>query len=450
MASVALLPSPARGHFNGTLHLAKSLRSRGHNVRYCGIEDCRSFVEDQGLPFDAVLGDVLPRGLYESVAREQRSARGLERVRSARRLAKLAQRALDALSRELPLLFHRHSVELVLLDSFLADVALAVRGATLPRLVMLSTTLSVQPDDVAPPITSDAMPAAGPLGRLRTRLLWARIALGDARRRATLSVLTVGARDRPRPDHGARRAAAFGVPTRVACGAFGRTLVDVPELVLCPREFDLPRRDSSRILYGDPGVDLARHATLGDVLSGLDDRPLVYCSTGTLWDATVPVVQRLLSAVIESFCRRGDLQLIVTTGARVDRARFGALPPHIRVVPFAPQLDVLRQASAMITHGGLNTVKECILLGVPMIVFPLGSDQRGNAVRVQRHGLGLRGCAQRATADVVGAKVDAILRDPGFRGRVAAMQTLFRSSLDRDQSARLIEAVLGISSPQGR
>ncbi|TVR68710.1 MAG: hypothetical protein EA408_13190, partial [Marinilabiliales bacterium] len=47
----------------------------------------------------------------------------------------------------------------------------------------------------------------------------------------------------------------------------------------------------------------------------------------------------------------------------------------------------------MITHGGMNTITECILHEIPMLVYPVSPDwdQPGNGARVMYHKIGLRG-----------------------------------------------------------
>ncbi len=49
---------------------------------------------------------------------------------------------------------------------------------------------------------------------------------------------------------------------------------------------------------------------------------------------------------------------------------------------------MLKQASLFITHGGMNSVSEAMIHGVPMLAIPFVSDQPVNAEQVVRLGLG--------------------------------------------------------------
>jgi UDP:flavonoid glycosyltransferase YjiC (YdhE family) len=52
------------------------------------------------------------------------------------------------------------------------------------------------------------------------------------------------------------------------------------------------------------------------------------------------------------------------------------------LLPFAPQVDILKRASLFITHAGMNSVSESIQYGVPLICVPQYGDQPLVAYRV--------------------------------------------------------------------
>lgn len=95
-----------------------------------------------------------------------------------------------------------------------------------------------------------------------------------------------------------------------------------------------------------------------------------------------------------------------------------------------PQSALLPHCDAMITHGGMNTVKECICAGVPMLVYPLNAhvEQPGNAARVVYHGLGLAGNLIHETETGIQKKVLSLLETPEFKQRVLSMQQHFQAA----------------------
>ena len=85
---------------------------------------------------------------------------------------------------------------------------------------------------------------------------------------------------------------------------------------------------------------------------------------------------------------------------------------NVATLPFAPQLDVLTWTNAMVTHGGLGSVKEALQNGVPMLVYPFhsNSDMSGNAARIQSKSWGLKGNVLTDSAYEVENKVREVLK----------------------------------------
>jgi len=124
------------------------------------------------------------------------------------------------------------------------------------------------------------------------------------------------------------------------------------------------------------------------------------------------------------------------------------VPANVRLMRWAPQLEVLARTSVMVNHAGFGTVKECILMGVPMVVFPLlqGRDHVACAEHVTYHGLGLRGDIEQITPERLISLIEEVLKQPAFRQRVAQMGEQFRKQDRLDIGVEVIESLMQISA----
>jgi UDP:flavonoid glycosyltransferase YjiC (YdhE family) len=258
-----------------------------------------------------------------------------------------------------------------------------------------------------------------------------------------------------------RMAKELGAP----CGIIHSTLIDgpmlgktasishdlqLPMLVLCPEEFDFPNPAKKPNRYHiEPSIDLERRESYPFPWRGLDEsKPLIYCSMGSQ-SHIYGDSSNLFRAIIEAMREKPDWRLVLAAGRHMDCNAFHPVPENVLIVNWAPQLEMLERASIMITHGGLGAVKECILFGVPMIVFPCRWDQPHNAARVVYHGLGVRGNINDASVEQIHSLIDAVDKDPMFKSRVDAMSRTFREIERSGRGVQVVESILcGLSGKQ--
>ena len=70
-------------------------------------------------------------------------------------------------------------------------------------------------------------------------------------------------------------------------------------------------------------------------------------------------------------------------------ANASTLPTNVLLFDWVSQLDIVKAADVVFMHGGLATIKESIWEQVPIVIVPLGKDQRDNALRIKRNGVGV-------------------------------------------------------------
>jgi UDP:flavonoid glycosyltransferase YjiC (YdhE family) len=93
----------------------------------------------------------------------------------------------------------------------------------------------------------------------------------------------------------------------------------------------------------------------------------------------------------------------------------------------------------VITHGGNNTVTECLRFGRPTIILPLFWDQYDNAQRLDETGFGIRlDTYTHAPEELIGA-IDRLLGDTALRERLARMSGRLAAAPGTVTAADLIE-----------
>ncbi|WP_370318343.1 macrolide family glycosyltransferase [Actinoplanes sp. ATCC 53533] len=141
----------------------------------------------------------------------------------------------------------------------------------------------------------------------------------------------------------------------------------------------------------------------------------------------------------------GDLpgwHTVLQIGSHVDPAELGAVPDSVEVSPWVPQLAVLEQADAFVTHAGMGGSSEGLYCGTPMIAVPQAVDQFANAERLAALGVAQVVDSATVTAAELRETLLALIGDPAVVARSADLQRQAREAGGADRAADLIEAEL--------
>jgi UDP:flavonoid glycosyltransferase YjiC (YdhE family) len=133
---------------------------------------------------------------------------------------------------------------------------------------------------------------------------------------------------------------------------------------------------------------------------------------------------------------------VIALGRNLEPASFCGAGSGVTLVNYAPQQEMLKRATLMITHGGLGSIKECIYFGVPMLVYPFDTDQPANAARVAFHGLGLTDDTHNASVEQILDCVKKVQSDPSYRSRVSDLSQKLRTSDSTSMVLELVNEVL--------
>jgi UDP:flavonoid glycosyltransferase YjiC (YdhE family) len=121
-------------------------------------------------------------------------------------------------------------------------------------------------------------------------------------------------------------------------------------------------------------------------------------------------------------------------------------PSRVLVVPRVPMLDLLPHLSAVVCHGGMNTVCEALAHGVPLVIAPMKNDQPINAAQVAAAGAGVRVSFFRARPDRLREAVRAVLDEPAHRAAAGRVRDSFAAAGGAGAAADHLEHLAGSAS----
>jgi len=192
-----------------------------------------------------------------------------------------------------------------------------------------------------------------------------------------------------------------------------------------------------------PNTTFLRHvnatkpgASLPGWIEALPDRPIVLASLGTVFNATPGVLEAIIGGLGSE-----PVNLVVAIGPDQDPARFGTVPPNVRLEPYLPQPELLPHCELFVTHGGFNSVKESLISGVPMVVVPITADQPYCAERCSALGVARVIAPDQRTPDEVRAAAGEVLADPGYRANAVRFRDQMLGLPGSDHVVELLEGL---------
>ncbi|WST25299.1 macrolide-inactivating glycosyltransferase [Streptomyces xanthophaeus] len=147
-------------------------------------------------------------------------------------------------------------------------------------------------------------------------------------------------------------------------------------------------------------------------------------------------------ACMDAFGDLPDWHVVLQIGKFTDEAALGAVPANVEVHRWVPQLDILRQADAFITHAGAGGSQEGLATGTPMVAVPQAVDQFGNADMLVSLGVARHVPMEQADAGTLRDAVLALVADPEVAARGRALRAQMAAEGGTRRAADLIEAEL--------
>jgi MGT family glycosyltransferase len=394
--------------------LGRELKRRGHRVTLIARPDARVKTESVGLEFIAVGERDLPAGSMAGTTAQLGQLGGLTAIRFT---AELLRRAAVTILDEAPEAIAAAKIDALLVDQVTPAGDTVAELLRLP-FVTVCKALALNPDPAVPPAVLPWRYRPGRIWRVRN-------ALGDlVLRWAAKPILREINSHRLRH----RLPRLVGITAKIAILA---------QIAQQPAFFDYPReRLPESFHYTGPW----HSADTGDAVEfpwhKLEGRPLIYASMGTLQNRQGSILETIAAA-----CAEVDAQLVLSLGSRhrEHRAEFAGAP---LVVPFAPQIELLKRATLSITHAGLNTALESLTQGLPIVAIPITNDQPGVASRLEWLGVAEVVPPARLSAARLRASVGRLLNEPHYRVKSQQWKAEIARSDGLAQAADIVDQAI--------
>lgn len=425
------------GPINSGLRLARELKSRGHQVTYVGIADCESVVRVNGFDFIAVYEQWFPKGWLDDFYLQFQSS---ESDTFNQQLIAFVDHLLAGGDEELLGVFQKLSPDLVIISASEFDSVFWALLAHKMKLkcIYLFDVLGGIATHTVPPVHTELIADSSFWSSVKTSWAWQLLKIQMMVSEWYLAWKGIDYLSSKRIK---KLASYCGYP----CNAIEfytdmpSPQLKLPQIALFPQNFEFPGANRPGRYYVEASIDLERTQVSFPWERLNDSQPIVYVALSTLPLLKKSDCEKFFRTVLEASIKWPEWQWVLAIGNVLTVDDFDAVPANMIIVNRAPQLEILKRASLMITHGGPSSVKECIFFGVPMIVFPLWFDQYGNGARVVFHGLGLKGDFQTITADGLQNLIKQINSNPNYKERVISMQNKFREVEDAKPSVKIIE-----------
>jgi MGT family glycosyltransferase len=435
MSDIAFLCHPTVGHLNTLLSIALRMRAEGHSVRFLipsvpslgfrlrpdilnNAVDVPASVERVGLPIERLF--LPPATAFHAILLSRSSG-----YAEVKRAWALFTGGLGSLTRTVLRGFERQRPDVVVVDFAFPAGLLAAEKLNIPYVSVYHSGLPFRGPGV-PPFGS-GLPIGTPegpelqraeqserelLGRIHQKLERVRRAVG----------LGPGPTDFPRSP-----------------SSPWLNLVVSHECIEAPRSGLGP----SCFFVGpcfSPRRGLASEAFPFERLE--DGAFKVYVSLGTVFNNRPQVFLTLLEAL-----DMPGVQAIVSAGASYEALASRKLPGKVLLFRRVPQLELLPRVELVIGHGGNNTTNETLAAGKPLLVIPVGGEQRDNSRRVEYLGAGLTIWPEQLSVEGVRQAVSRLREEPRFGEKARELQRQLEETEGSETAARLIAHLARTRAP---
>jgi UDP:flavonoid glycosyltransferase YjiC (YdhE family) len=445
--TILIDPFPATGHINACITLAKFLSSQDFHICFSGLPDFKNKIRNEGFNYH-VISPFLQIPGTEKIGTHGPMKTLMDNLGQSR-LNKI-KTGFDKFTYDYDCMIKSIQPDIIFLDDHYAHKAFYYSKYRIP-LITIQTMLPPLKSKSVPPFQSTYIPKDSMLSKKFTEWLWKKHIVTQFFKKLKNNILTLGQTDLnvfrslcPDSELTIQRERCFGVGIR-----------ELPMISTSPKAFDFPRSTMNTEVYyfgkhENSSFEKIEDRRLLDLLKKVQeqknlgqDKMLIYCSLGTLTQIREKICRKFFRKIILTAKNHPAIEFILSTGQHFDINDLSDTPENLRIFSLVPQKQLLEHVDIMITHGGLNSIRECIDAEVPMIVYPMNkkADQPGNAARVAFHNLGVTGNIRTASSRSISKKIRSVLEERDrFKRSHGNMKQKIRES-NRSEEKKILELI---------
>jgi MGT family glycosyltransferase len=207
-------------------------------------------------------------------------------------------------------------------------------------------------------------------------------------------------------------------------------------LQLTVPSFEFPRPHPSSVRFvGTPPI-IPNQAPLPPCADELDgSHKVVLVTQGTVANHDFNC---LVTPTLAALADQPDLLVVVTAGGRPVDAIPGPIPANARLACYLPFEWILPKADVVVTNGGYGSVNQAMSFGVPLVCAGLTEDKADVNARVAWSGAGINLETNAPTPQALRHAVRRVLDTQAYRARASLMAQEFARIDTRAEILRIV------------
>lgn len=450
MATIVFDIYPAVSHINMTLGLAQLYSNHGHEIIYLCEPEFEEHVSKHNFKFIGLPNFLFRQspafqfkgklhfftGCYQLYKSGEKKKVILERAR-------LYEKTLAALRPDIIFIDH-HNITNVMITHYLRL-----------NTAILHSKLSTRKRAHVPPFCSHFLPKNNLTDKVKSEFIWQKLLFRESLRRLVLGLTSF------KQDYFSMAkmlAENYHFPFNKHLDtkrSFDYSFNHLRELMLSPYELEIFPKASPQELYIGPihfeGRDRHLPFTNFDILlQNLNEqkgnKAIILVSLGSITSSEPRLCEQFYRNILTVAKEMPEHLFIMTIPKEFNIEHYRVVASsNVQIFSFVPQTEILKYATLMINHGGLQSICECIYNKVPMISYPLSKhwDQPGNSARVEYYQLGIRGKINQDNAVTIKAKISKLLENYSFyRNNLSEMKDKIYNGKEKTAALKILNDLL--------